>query len=891
MARPIEAFEASKALSEFGLGQTENPGVITNLEYSYDHAPHPHYDIRTELGNEALPVFEHKAEILEAVRSNPVTIIVAETGAGKSTQIPQYLLDDGYKKVHVTQPRRTAARNVFMRIHEEVAQVRGTYAADDLIGYQTAGEFEGDENAQVMVVTDGLHLVKELNDKGVLEDEVLIIDEAHEWNSNVEVLIGWTKEAIRQNPRLKVVIMSATIDSQNLANFYGEHSPEQEQPPVIEIKNRHHKVTETQKPESTVIDQVINTTLELQNELELPDGPCGILVFEPGKREIQDAIDSIRARLPKNSPHEVKIFPLHAKLSKSEQQAALEEYPGCIKIVVSTDVAQTSLTIPDIKYVVDSGLHRRVELDNEGTPGLKLVPTSQADCKQRAGRVGRVSDGFYTLTRLNESTPFIPLKDRDAYPIPEIMRTDVARNMLRLLELNIDIGEFNMYHRASEGAIAYAKENLQILGALDENHQITEIGHQMNRYPACASSGRMLVESQRYDPATRSYIAAFAAVREAGGLQYYSQHAGKKWESLSDEAVSDLLLQLDLFIAAQNMSAAELQEYDLDIDNFKRSVEQYHKIAKLAGAPIRHLTPPTEKEREDILQCIFTGFTPFIYTHAGNNQYVHAYRSWKTLREISNRSIVSGGQAFIIGDPYRIELGGEDPTTRQSLENVTALSTRLLGSVAMAHTTLAHVEFFDQAGKFMERKRRLLFGVDIDIIEESPAEPSPALRQEIIEHAIANPGSAQKYLRNIKKTLEELQRIAKSDVPQLTQRRLEDLIAQAASEGITRPSEIEDNLRILIADPANKLTLDSFVTEEQQAEIHKNAPATICLPDGSTVHLAYANKIPVAKRYNPESVLSLNDPLVLPDGREIVFARPHRRKKYTLHELQEELRY
>ena len=665
--RPIEAFEVSDVLSEFGLGQPTTPGVIADIEYPYDHSPHAHQDIRTELGNQALPVFEYKDEINSALRDNPVIVVVAETGAGKSTQIPQFALDEGYKKVYITQPRRTAARNVFMRIREEVAQVRGDYAADDLVSYQTAGEKEGGDDAKIVVVTDGLHLVKELNDKGVLEDEVLIIDEAHEWNSNIEVLIAWTKQAVTENPKLRIVIMSATIDSAHLADFYGE---DKARPPIIEIKNRNHTVKCSEKPDSTVVEEAVNITNMLSGKKLSEDEHAGILIFEPGKRETQDAMNAIRSALPKDVAKKVKIFPLHAKLSKEEQQAALAQYPGFVKIVVSTDVAQTSLTIPDIKYVIDSGFQRRVELDHEGTPGLKRIPTSQADCDQRAGRTGRVGDGFYILTRLNDSLDFTPYYQRDLYPVPEIMRTDISRNLLRLLELDIDIGEFDMYHRASEGAIELAKDNLQILGALDDDNQITKIGLEMNRYPACASSGRMLVESMHYNPAIRSYVAAFTAVKEAGGLQYYSQNSGKRWEPLSQEATSDMLFQLDLFIAAQHMSHRELKDHDLDIDNFARALEQYQKIAKLAGAPAHVLETPDESEREDILRCIYTGYTPYIYKYAGSDQYVHAYRDWQTLREVSNRSAVASGGAFLVGDPYRIEIGTEDVTTRQSLENI-----------------------------------------------------------------------------------------------------------------------------------------------------------------------------------------------------------------------------
>jgi len=200
---------------------------------------------------------------------------------------------------------------------------------------------------------------------------------------------------------------------------------------------------------------------------------------------------------------------------------------------------------------------------------------------------------------------------------------------------------------------------------------------------------------------------------------------------------------------------------------------------------------------------------------------------------------------------------------------------------------MAHEAYFDRGGKFMERRRQLLFGVDIDVVDEIPAEPSPALRASIIEFAIKNPGSAQKQLRAIKSTLEELQRIAKDHVPQLTQQHLESLIQAAAPVNITRPSEIEDNLRVLLTDPSSTLDIDIFVSPEKRAEITENAPHKIKLDDGSFIHLKYKNKRPLASRYSDAAILKLSEPPTLADGRIILFTRPHTKRTYQLHEVQE----
>lgn len=897
MPRPIQSFEADGVLKEFGLDSSELPGV-----YTYGPEPDPRFDIKLypeefsiALGNRDLPVYEHKDAILRAVRDNSVTIIVAETGVGKSTQIPMYLLEQGeYRNIYLTQPRRTPTQSLFNRIDSEIL---GEWGDDgrDLVNYKTAGSTEGHKDAPIQIVTDGIQVARELGNSGFKENDVLIVDEAHEWNSNMEILVAAIKIAIDQNPNLRVVIMSASIDSDHLASFYDQISGTR--PAIINIEGRRHRIEASEEPESTVVDEVMRAIISIPKEDgAIPEGYNGILAFTPGKREIQDAIKSVHSRLPKDIAHKVKVFPLHAKLSEIEQQEALMEYPGYIKVVFSTDVAQTSITIPDIKYVVDSGCQKRIEEDGEGTRSLKLVPISNAESIQRRGRTGRVDDGVYISTRLNESTPYVWLEEREPYPIPEILRTDASRNTLRLKCMGYDIENFDFYHMPSEASIARAKENLRLLGAFDEEDELTELGQRINKYPASTSSARIMAESERYQPAIRTYLAAIIAAKEAGGLKYYSSNVGKRWEDLTDELESDFMVHLDLFIAAQYMDPSMMREYDLDIDNFKRALEQYQKIARIAGTEPTDLRPPTEKERGDILNCVYTGYLPFIYKRVDTKEYVHAFRPLPTSREISNRSCVKGSPAFLLGDPYAIELfDDESRRIKHSIENVTSIDHHKLGAFAVGHVVWKHEEFVmrQDEGKMRERKRQYLFGVALDVVEEVPVEASPQTRQAIIEYSLANGGYAQKKLRKIKETLEQLQRRARGHVPQLTQETLLALINEAASANITNPSEIEDNLQIMMNDPTRGLSLNDFISAEQQEEITKNSPDSI-KHEGTRITLGYERKgkrsVVFATRYNPNKVLGITEVPTLPDGRIVLFARVGEAKKYTLHELQEKIR-
>ncbi len=835
-----------------------------------------------ELGNKDLPVFAYRHEIARAVTENPITIIVAETGAGKSTQVPQFLLDEGYSNVYLTQPRRAAARNVFERIRSEVGLVRGEHEAGSLISYRTAGERDGPDTAPVKVVTDGLHLMRELHNSGINERDVLIIDEVHEWNSNIEGMIAWVKKSIAQNPNLRVVVMSATMDAQGLANYFGEVC--EEVPPIIEVPGRTFAVERREEPGSTVVEQALGCAKKLYDARLGDDEPNGILIFEPGKREINDAIDEIRRGLPPEIAKVATILPLHAKLSVAEQQAAFRKYKG-LKIVVATDVAQTSLTIPDIKYVIDSGLQRRMELDKEGAQGLVLNPISQADCNQRAGRAGRVSDGVYILTRLDTKADFVNHEGREKYPMAEILRTDLVRNTLKFAAADINIALLDFYHPLSHEAVEQAQATLRAMGALDIDNSITELGKRMNEFPVCVTSARMMVEVGRYSEQTRAYMAAIVASKEAGGLPYFAYNVGKRWKGLTEETTSDMLAQLDIFIATQSMSEKEMKDgYDLDTHNVVRAREQYRKIATKVRALQDTLPPPTPEEREDLKRCIITGLANSIYVHQGAGNYVQPGKS-DNPRQISNRSVVHGRPAVIVGDKYRVEkFAGGLRVEQHILEHATAATLAELGRVAVGQTEWRSEGFAMRGGRFVDVRRLHLFGIDLGATEEIVAEPSPKLREAVIAHVLENAGTQQTRLRDIKRQLEELAHLAKDPVRKLTHDDIVRLVLEAAPEDITDPSIIENNLRLII--DRRNISLDSYISAERRARIVADAPGVI-EAEGVTLGVAYQSTRPLVRHYIRREVAKLRDEVFLHDGRQVYFV--HEGKKCTLVELQEKL--
>lgn len=891
MARPPRSFEVEEALSADGFRE-QRPGVYADVDdEAYDPSLEWHENIDVTIGNKDLPIFEFKQQIVDTVRANPVTIIVAETGAGKSTQVPQFLAEavDGYSTIYLTQPRRTAARSVATRIRDEWSQVRGLAAGWDIVNYQTAGDTDGPEDARIQVVTDGLQLVREFHDHGVKDNDVLIIDEAHEWNTNVELLLAWAKQEIPKNPNLRVIIKSATLDSKHLAEYFSDVCDQN--PPIIEVPGRSFGVAWNELPETTVTDKIMSIISSIPAaDGTIPEGFHSILAFEPGKREIYDAIDEVRRRLPPALRKDVIVLPLHAKLTKEQQDEALKTYPGKIKVILSTDVAQTSITIEDITHVVDGGFKRHIEVDDEGTPGLKMIAISQADCKQRAGRTGRVAEGNYYLVKLNNNTPFVPFSHRDTYSSPEITRTDVSRNALRLKDLNLDISDFDMYHKASRHIIGLAMNSLTILQALDEESAITSLGKEMNAYPSCTSSARIMVESRRYSEPVRDYLARIVAAKEAGGLQYFAHNVGKKWQELTEEDLSDFMVQLDLFMAAETMTKYDMKEYDMDIDNFTRAMEQYPKIARHAGVKESVHRPPTTQEREDIMNCIYAGFITSVYKHIGNGQYVHAYNNeWPTIRELSNRSMVRGQPLLVVGDPYRVDLiDGGEIASKHYIENVSVVTAQQLGAVAINHTEWVHEEYKMRGDKMKDHQRQYLFGMDLGIVHEADVVPSPRLREQIIHHALEHPGASQQAIRDIKTKLEHLSHLSNSPLPKITHDQIIELVQECAPDDITNPAEIEDNLRMILLDPDRRLSLDDLVSPEKRHEIRENAPPQLEV-DGVSLHLRYRNSVPIVSRYDAQAVLKLNDEVYLSDGRHVLFSLPGDSKKYTLYQLQAKL--
>lgn len=501
---------------------------------------------------EELPVSERRDDIMNAIRDNQVVIIAGETGSGKTTQIPKMCLELGLGEkglIGHTQPRRLAARSVAERIAEELGQKIG-----ETVGYQVRFTSEVGEHSAIKLMTDGILLAEIQNDKLLRRYSTLIIDEAHERSLNIDFILGYLKRILPQRPDLKVIITSATIDPERFARHFSpsyvpgrgiidENLSDEEReiaeailpddaPPIIEVSGRTYPVEIRYRPlegeedaylddeevdeDRDPTDAILDAIKELSKE-----APGDILIFFSGEREIRDAKDAIEAMVLKSPRLNYEVLPLYARLSLAEQHRVFS--PGSRpRIVLATNVAETSLTVPGIKYVIDTGTARISRYSaRTKVQRLPIERISQASANQRSGRCGRVSDGI--AIRLYSEEDFT---SRPEFTDPEILRTNLAAVILQMIAIGVvrepgDISRFPFVQPPASRAINDGVNLLRELGALTERPRhprkgrgnsatLTAIGRAMAAFPVDPRLARMIIEGGRRGCAKEMMVLAAA---------------------------------------------------------------------------------------------------------------------------------------------------------------------------------------------------------------------------------------------------------------------------------------------------------------------------------------------------------------------------------------------
>ncbi|MGP1928633.1 MAG: ATP-dependent RNA helicase HrpA [Arsenophonus sp. NC-WZS1-MAG3] len=437
---------------------------------------------------ENLPVIEKKQAIYQTIRDHQVVIIAGETGSGKTTQIPKICLELGLGikgLIGHTQPRRLAACSVANRIAKELNVPLG-----NAVGYKVRFDDQIGDTTLIKLMTDGILLAELHNDKLLLQYDTIIIDEAHERSLNIDFILGYLRQLLPKRPDLKIIITSATIDLERFSKHFN-HAP------IIEISGRTYPVEVRYRPiiadnndtHRDLLDGIIDAVNEL-NQQAIGD----ILIFMSGEHEIQDTTEALN----KLNLKDTKILPLFARLSNSEQNLIFQPHPGR-KIVLTTNIAETSLTVPGIKYVIDTGYVRISRYSyHTKVQRLPIELISQASAEQRKGRCGRVSAGI--CIRLYSKEDFL---SRPIYTDPEILRTNLASVILQMIALGLgDINQFPFIEIPNKRNIQDGLRLLEELNAIikkinNNNYQLTQIGRQLAQLPLDPRLGRMVLEASK----------------------------------------------------------------------------------------------------------------------------------------------------------------------------------------------------------------------------------------------------------------------------------------------------------------------------------------------------------------------------------------------------------
>ena len=579
-----------------------------------------------------LPVSARQEEIAAAILANQVVIVAGETGSGKTTQIPKICLDLGRgvnAMIGHTQPRRIAARSVAERIAQEL----GTKVSkESIVGYQVRFTDEVSEHTLIKLMTDGILLAEIQNDPLLRRYDTLIIDEAHERSLNIDFILGYLARLLPQRPDLKVIITSATIDSERFAAHFGvEGRPA----PIIEVSGRTYPVEIRYRPLDGVEpepdssqtnsaaasastdeprDQVTGI-LDAVDEL-MALGPGDILVFLAGERDIRDTeaalIDHLGPRYAANEssarlPGSVEIIPLYSRLSAAAQHRVFEKH-RLRRIVLATNVAETSLTVPSIRYVIDPGVARISRYSNKTkVQRLPIEPISQASANQRSGRCGRVADGV--AIRLYSQNDY---EGREPYTEPEILRTSLASVILQMAALRLgNVADFPFIDPPDRRAIADGVALLTEIGAISANSKsmheprLTAIGHQLARLPIDPRLGRMLLEANKRGCASEVMVIVSAlSIQDVRERPLDAQEAADAMHRRLADPTSDFLTYLNFWrylrtqsrdlsgSAFRRMCRHEYLHY-LRIREWRDVYNQLAQLARPLGINAQNIELPT----------------------------------------------------------------------------------------------------------------------------------------------------------------------------------------------------------------------------------------------------------------------------------------------------------
>ncbi|MEU8818527.1 ATP-dependent RNA helicase HrpA [Actinoplanes sp. NPDC048796] len=566
---------------------------------------------------ESLPVSQRKDDIAAAIRDHQVVVVAGETGSGKTTQLPKICLELGRGlrgQIGHTQPRRIAARTVAERIAEELDRPLG-----NTVGYKVRFTDQVSDDTMVKVMTDGILLAEIQNDRMLRRYDTLIIDEAHERSLNIDFILGYLRELLPKRPDLKLIITSATIETARFATHFADQSGKPA--PVIEVSGRTFPVEVRYRPLVTLdedeteepVDQV-DGIAEAVDELGR-EGDGDILVFLSGEREIRDTADALAKRNLRNTD----IVPLYGRLSAAEQHKVFERHSQR-RVVLATNVAETSLTVPGIRYVIDPGTARISRYSSRlKVQRLPIEPVSQASANQRKGRCGRVADGI--CVRLYSEEDFL---GRPEFTEPEILRTNLASVILQMTNLGLgDLAKFPFIDPPDRRNITDGVKLLEELGALDER-RLTPLGRQLAQLPVDPRLARMVMEADK-----QQCVAEVMVIAAALSIQDPRERPADKQQQADEKHARFTDKESDFFSYLNLWRYLREKQQELSGNQFRRlcrteflnylRVREWQDIYAQLRQVARTLGLTLSEDREDVAegQHVHTALLSGLLSHIG----------------------------------------------------------------------------------------------------------------------------------------------------------------------------------------------------------------------------------------------------------------------------------
>lgn len=699
---------------------------------------------------EDLPVSQRREEIIGAIRENQVVIVCGETGSGKTTQLPKMCLELGLgigAMIGHTQPRRIAARSVASRIAEELGVRHG-----EQVGSKIRFSDSTNENTYIKVMTDGILLAETRSDPKLRQYDAVIIDEAHERSLNIDFLLGYMHRLLHSRPDLKLIITSATIDAQRFAEHFGTAD---RPAPVIEVSGRTYPVEMRYEPDHIASGMSIDESASYAAAQLLNERHEDVLIFMPGEREIRQTAHELRKR--EHLPDGTEIIPLYARLSAQEQQRVFKP-SGRPRVVIATNVAETSLTVPNIRSVVDPGT-ARMKRYNPRTKihGLMVEPISQASANQRAGRCGRIAPGV--CVRLYDESDY---KSRDEFTQPELLRSNLASVILQMADLKLGEPEaFPFLDPPENRQWRDGAETLRELGAIDEDRRLTKLGRTMARLPVDPRIGRMIIAAHDEGCVHDVLIIASAlSVQDPRVRPHEKRDAADQAHEQFQVDGSDFLAYLKIWDWYHDqqvkLSRRKLARVCEKAYLSVRRIDEWREVFRQLRSLCQELGYELKKGHNDV-DAVHRALLSGLLANIGNKGEKHEFKGTR-----NSSFMISPGSSLFSAKPKWVMCAEIVRTSKVYARTVAGIDPQWIEE-AGAHLikkTHSDPRWDENSGRVVADEKVTLFGLDIvprRTVHYGPIDPELS-RELFIHHALIDDQlrSASKALKHNRRLIREI---------------------------------------------------------------------------------------------------------------------------------------